>query len=114
MEKRKIEEAKRAEQRVKDTEELLSKEQPRYSKAESRMDLITTPSGCSSCQSPLESYNTDGLCTQCNAHEWVKNEAIFREIDELLLREKAVNARLDRKKNPQRSSSETSKVTLLE
>jgi hypothetical protein len=87
-----------AEQRAKDTEELLSKEQPRYSKTESRMDRITTFSGCSSCQSPLESYNKDGLCTQCDAREWVKNQALCRELDELLLREKAVNARLDRKK----------------
>ena len=92
-------EVKKADQqRSKDTEELLSKEQPRYSKAESRMDHITTLSGCSSCRSPLESYNKDGLCTQCNAHEWVKNEAICREIDELLQREKALNARHDRKK----------------
>ena len=99
VEKRKHDEVKKADQqRVKDTEELLSKEQPRYSKTESRMNRITTPSGCSSCQSPLESYNTDGLCTQCNAHEWVKNEALCNEIDELLQREKALNARHDRKK----------------
>ena len=41
------------------------------------------------------------MYTQCDVSEWVKNQAICREIDELLLREKAVNARLDRKKNPQ-------------
>jgi hypothetical protein len=109
VENRKIEEANRAEarkadqkaiaeQRAKDTEELLSKEQPRYSKTESRMDRITTFSGCSSCQSPLESYNKDGMCSQCDAREWVKNQALCRELDELLQREKAVNARLDRKK----------------
>ena len=62
--------------RAKDMDELLSRDPPRYSKTQIRMDGIrmslNRSSCCSSCQDRLEGYNI-GLCTSCSAREGVNS-----------------------------------------
>lgn len=74
--------------------DLFTRDQPRYSKAVSRTEHITSSHnrGCAICQGLLEAYNRT-MCTSCEAREKVQSEAACDEIDELVRCTKALNTR---------------------